>query len=42
MKHINVLDFDDESDRNLCFFFGNLGIILHGASAQDFLPVENG
>ena len=25
MEHINVLDFDDKSERNLCFSFGNLG-----------------
>ena len=36
MKDINVLDFDDKSERNLCFFFGNLGIIFNGASAHLF------
>ena len=28
MEHINVLDFDYKSERNLCLSFGNLGIIL--------------
>ena len=41
MEHINVLDIDDKSDRNLCFSFANLGIIFNGASAQLFLPREN-
>ena len=39
MEHINVLDFDDKSERNLCFwtfFFGNSGIIFKVASAQLF------
>ena len=40
MEHINVLDFDDKSERNLCFFFGNSGIIFNGASAQLFPPRE--
>ena len=40
MEDINVLDFDDKSERNLCFFFGNLGIIFNGASAQLFPPRE--
>ena len=38
MEHINVLDFDDKSERNLCFSFGNSGIIFNGASAQLFPP----
>ena len=42
MKHINVLDFDDKSDRNCCFSFGNFGIIFNGASAQPFLPGRMG
>ena len=40
MEHINVLDFDDKSEINLCFSFGNLGIIFNGASAQLFPPRE--
>ena len=40
MEHINVLDFDDKSERNLCFSFGNSGIIFNGASAQLFPPRE--
>ena len=40
MEHINVLDFDDKSETNLRFSFGNLGIIFNGASAQLFLPRE--
>ena len=36
MEYINVLDFEDKSERNLCFSFGNLGIIFSGASAQLF------
>ena len=40
MEHINVLDFDDKSERNLCFSFGNLGIIFNGASVQLFPPRE--
>ena len=36
MEHINVLGFDDKSEWNLCFSFGNLGIIFNGASAQLF------
>ena len=40
MEHINALDFDDKSERNLCFSFGNLGIIFNGASAQLFPPRE--
>ena len=40
MEHINVLDFDDKSVRNLCFSFGNSGIIFNGASAQLFPPRE--
>ena len=40
MEHINVRDFDDKFDRNLCFSFGNLGIIFNGASAQFFPPRE--
>ena len=40
MEHINVLGFDDKSERNLCFSFGNLGIIFNGASAQLFSPRE--
>ena len=42
MEHINVLDFDDTytSERNLCFSFGNLGIIFNGASTQLFPPRE--
>ena len=40
MEDINVLDFDDKSERNLCFFFGNLGIIFNGPSAQLFPPRE--
>ena len=42
MEHINVLNFDDKSERNLCFSFGNLGIIFNGASAQLFPPGRNG
>ena len=42
MEHINVLDYDDKSERNLCFSFGNLGIIFNGASAQLFPPGRNG
>ena len=38
MEHINVPDFDDKSERNLCFSFGNSGIIFNGASAQLFPP----
>ena len=38
MKHINVLDLNDEFDRNWCFSFGNLEIISNGASAQLFQP----
>ena len=40
IEHINVLDFDDKSERNLCFSFGNLGVIFNGASAQLFPPRE--
>ena len=40
MEHINVLDFDDKSERNLRFSFGNLGIVFNGASAQLFPPRE--
>ena len=40
MEHINVLDFDDKSERNLCFSFGNSGIIFNSASAQLFPPRE--
>ena len=40
MEHINVLDFDDKSERNLCFSFGNLGIIFNGVSVQLFPPSE--
>ena len=40
MEHINVLDFDDKSERNLCFSFGYLGIIFNGTSAQLFPPRE--
>ena len=40
MEHINVQDFDYKSERNLCFSFGNLGIIFNGASAQLFPPRE--
>ena len=41
MEDINVLDFDDKSERNLWVFcFGNLGIIFNGASAQLFPPRE--
>ena len=40
VEHINVLDFDDKSERNLCFSFGNLWIIFNGASAQLFPPRE--
>ena len=43
MEHINVLDFDDKSERNLCFWtfsFGNSGIIFKVASAQLFPPRE--
>ena len=40
MEHINVLDFDDKSERNLCFSYGNSGIIFNGASAQLFPPRE--
>ena len=36
IEHINVLDFDDESDRNWWFFSGNLRIIFIGDSAQLF------
>ena len=36
MEHINVLYFDDKFERNLCFSYGNLGIIFNGASAQVF------
>ena len=36
MKHTNVLDFVDKSDRNWCFYFANFGIIFIGASAQLF------
>ena len=42
MEHMNVLDFDDKSERKLCFSFGNLGIIFNGASAQLFPPGRNG
>ena len=42
MEHINVLNFDDKSERNLCFSFGNLGIIFNGVSAQLFPPGRNG
>ena len=42
MEHINVLDFEDKSERNLCFSFGNLGIIFKSASAQLFPPGRNG
>ena len=38
MEHLNVLDFDAKSERNLCFSFENLGIIFSGASAQLFPP----
>ena len=40
MEQINVLDFDDKSERNLCFSFGNSGIVFNGASAQLFPPRE--
>ena len=40
MEHTNVLDFDENSERNLYFSFGNLGIIFNGASAQLFPPGE--
>ena len=40
MEYINVLDFEDKSERNLCFSIGNLGIIFSGASAQLFPPRE--
>ena len=40
MEHINVLDFDDKSERNLCFSLGNLWIIFNGATAQLFPPRE--
>ena len=42
MEHINVMDFDDKYERNLCFSFGNLGIIFNGASVQLFRPGRNG
>ena len=38
MEHINVLAFDDKSERNLCFYFRNLGIIFNDAGAQLFPP----
>ena len=33
-----MLDFDDKSERNLCFSFGKLGIIFNGF----FRPGRNG
>ena len=38
IEHVNMLDFNDKSDRNWCFSFGNLGAIFNGASAQHFPP----
>ena len=40
MEHINVLDFDEKSERNLCFSFGKLGIIFNSVSTQLFPPRE--
>ena len=40
MVYINVLDFDDKFERDLCFSIGNLGIIFNSASAQLFPPRE--
>ena len=35
-----MLDFEDKSERNWCFSFGNLWIIFSGASSQLFPPRE--
>ena len=42
MSTYNLLNFNDKSQRNLCFFFGNLGIIFTSASTQNVPPTENG
>ena len=42
IEDINLLDFDDKSDRNCCFVLGNLGIVFKSTSTQHVQLRENG